>query len=128
MFIKMNTTSVRLSAFDIIVAQLEAATGQSLHDLEGSLRAAVPDAERYVEVPDLVLRVAALREDRVPTESSFMRLDMQRLSDEWESIEKGINGAIRFLDEEHIFDPASVAYCCGGPRSRLSLESDAPDA
>ena len=103
-FIKMNTTSVRLSAFDIVVAQLEAATGQSLHDLEGSLRAAVPDAERYVEVPDLVLRVAALREDRVPTESSFMRLNMQRLSNEWESIERGIDGAISFLDEEHIFD------------------------
>ena len=103
-FIKMNTTSVRLSAFDIIVAQLEAATGQSLHDLEGSLRSAVPDAGRYVEVPDLVLRVAALREGRAPTESSFMRLDMQRLSDEWESIERGVEGAISFLDEEHIFD------------------------
>ena len=103
-FIKMNTTSVRLSAFDIVVAQLEAATGQSLHDLEGSLRSAVPDAERYVEVPDLVLRVAALREDRTPTESSFMRLDMQRLSMEWEAIEWGVEGAISFLDEEHIFD------------------------
>ena len=103
-FIKMNTTSVRLSAFDIVVAQFEAATGQSLHDLEGSLRSAVPDAGRYVEVPDLVLRVAALREGRAPTESSFMRLDMQRLSDEWESIERGVEGAISFLDEEHIFD------------------------
>ena len=103
-FIKMNTTSVRLSAWDIVVAQLETAAGQSLHDLEGSLRSAVPEAERYVEIPDLVLRVAALREDRAPTESSFMRLDMQRLSNEWESIERGVEGAIGFLDEEHIYD------------------------
>ena len=103
-FIKMNTSSVRLSAFDIVVAQLEAATGQSLHDLEGSLRSAVPDAERYVEVPDLVLRVAALREDRPPTESSFMQLDLQRLSDEWEAIEQGIDGAVGFLEDERIFD------------------------
>jgi len=103
-FIKMNTTSIRLSAWDIVVAQLEAATGQSLHDLEGSLRSAVPHAERYVEVPDLVLRVAALREDRAPTESSFMRLDMERLSSEWEAIERGVDGAISFLDEEHVFD------------------------
>ena len=103
-FIKMNTTSVRLSAFDIVVAQMEAATGQSLHDLEGSLRSAVPDAERYGEVPDLVLRVAALREDRSPTEASIMRLDMQRLSNEWEQIVRGVEGAISFLDEEHIFD------------------------
>ena len=103
-FIKMNTSSVRLSAFDIVVAQLEAATGQSLHDLEGSLRAAVPDAERYVDVPDLVLRVAALREDRPPTESSFMQLDLQRLPNEWEAIERGIDGAVGFLEEERIFD------------------------
>lgn len=103
-FIKMNTTSVRLSAFDIVVAQMEAETGRSLHDLEGSLRSVAPEADRYVEVPDLVLRVAALREDRPPTEASFMRLDMQKLSVEWELIEKGVEGAIRFLGQEHIFD------------------------
>ena len=103
-FIKMNTSSVRLSAFDIVVAQMEGAAGQSLHDLEGSLRSVVPEAERYVEVPDLVLRVAALREDRSPTEASFMRLDMPRLSNDWELIVRGVEGAIGFLDEEHIFD------------------------
>ncbi|MCY4576379.1 MAG: DUF262 domain-containing protein [Chloroflexi bacterium] len=103
-FIQMNTTSVRLSAFDIVVAQLEAATGRSLHELEGSLRAAVPEAERYVNVSDLVLRVAALREDRTPTESSFMRLDLQRLANEWEAIERGVGGAIRFLIDERVYD------------------------
>lgn len=103
-FVKLNTTSVQLSAFDIIVAQFEGATGESLHDREGSLRATVPAAERYMPVSDLVLRVAALREDRPPTESSFMRLDMQRLLDEWEAITRGIDGAIAFLNEEHIFD------------------------
>ena len=103
-FIRMNTSSVRLSAFDIVVAQFEAAQGESLHDLEGMLRAAVPEAERYVHVPDLVLRVASLREDRPPTESSFLRLDLRRLSDEWEAIQRGINGAVKFLSEERIFD------------------------
>lgn len=103
-FIRMNTTSVRLSAFDIVVAQFEAATSQSLHDLEGLLRSAVPAAERYVQVPDLMLRVAALREDRPPTESSFRRLDLQRLSNEWEAIERGVDGAITFLEEEKVFD------------------------
>lgn len=103
-FIRMNTTAVKLSAFDIVVAQMEAATGQSLHDLEGSLRSAAPEAERYVEVPELVLRIAALREDRSPTVASFMRLDMQRLSNDWNQIVKGVEGAIGFLDEEHIFD------------------------
>ena len=103
-FIRMNTTLVRLSAFDIVVAQFEGSTGRSLHDLEGSLRSAIPAAERYVYVSDLVLRVAALREDRSPTESSFLRLDLPRISDEWDAIERGVDGAVRFLMEEHIFD------------------------
>ena len=103
-FIKMNTTSVQLSAFDIIVAQFEGATGQSLHDLEGSLRTVVPAAKRYMHISDLVLRVAALRDDRPPTEASFMRLDMQRLLDDWEAIERGVDGAIGFLEEERIYD------------------------
>lgn len=103
-FIKMNTSSVQLSAFDIIVAQFEARTGRSLHDLEGSLRSSVPAAERYVQVPDLVLRVAALREDRPPTDSSYLRLNEDRLLNEWEAIVRGVDGAISFLEEEHIFD------------------------
>ena len=103
-FIKMNTTSVQLSAFDIIVAQLEGETGRSLHDLEESLRAAVPTAERYLPISGLVLQVAALREGWSPTTASFRRLDVRRLSDEWEVIERGIDGATRFLSEERIFD------------------------
>ena len=103
-FIKMNTSSVRLSTYDIVVAQVEAATGQSLRDLEGGLRSAVPAAERYVDVSDLLLRVAALRQDRIPTVSSFLRLDLSRLTSEWDEIVCGVQGAVRFLEEERIFD------------------------
>ena len=103
-FIKMNTSSVRLTAFDIVVAQLESATGQSLHDLVASLRSVVPDAERYVEVSDLALQVAALREDRPPVDSSFLHLDLPRLGNEWSSIERGVKGAITFLGDERVFD------------------------
>ena len=103
-FIKMNTTSVQLTAFDIIVAQLEGETGKSLHDLEESLRTAVPAAERYLPISELVLRVAALREDRPPTTNSFTNLRVQRIWDEWEAIGRGVAGAIEFLSEERIFD------------------------
>ena len=103
-FILMNTTLVQLSAFDIAVAQLEAATGQSLHQLEASLRSAVPAVDRYVKVPRLVLQIAALRQNLPGTESSFKRLNMQKLSSEWKAIEKGTSGAIKFLEQEHIFD------------------------
>ena len=126
-FIKMNTTSVQLSAFDIIVAQLEAATNESLHDLEGSLRAAVPAAERYLSISDLVLRVAALREDRPPT---AVRLDVQKIWDEREEIERGIDGATRFLSEERIFDrdrlpTVAVVPVLASIWSRMPQELDA---
>ena len=103
-FIKMNTSSVRLSTYDIVVAQVEAATGQSLRDLEGGLRSAVPAAERYVDVSDLLLRVATLRQNRIPTVSSFLRLDLSRLTSEWDQIVDGVQGAVRFLEEERVFD------------------------
>ena len=103
-FIKMNTSSVRLSTYDIVVAQVEAATDKSLRDLEGGLLSSVPTATRYVDVSDLILRVAALREGRTPTTTSFMRLDFSRLTDEWDEIQLGIEGAIQFLEQERIFD------------------------
>lgn len=103
-FIKMNTTSVQLNAFDIAVAQMEAATGDSLHDLVDSIRSFVPAAERYLPLSDLVLRVAALREDRSPTEASFERLDLEKLSEQWSEIEEGVAGAVEFLTEEFVFD------------------------
>ena len=46
-FVKMNTSAVPLNAFDIIVAQFEARTGKSMHDLmlEVIWRHEPPDAE-----------------------------------------------------------------------------------
>lgn len=103
-FIKMNTSSVPLTTYDIVVAQVEATTGQSLRDLEGSLRSAVPAAERYVDTSDLLLRVAALRQNRIPTVSSFLRLDLSLLTSEWDQIVCGVKGAVRFLEDERVFD------------------------
>lgn len=103
-FIKMNTSAVRLTPFDIVVAQLEAATGESLHDLVDGLRAEAPAAERYVNIGDLVLNVASLREDRPPTQVSYQRLDLERVAREWDQITDGIKWAIGLLEEEHVFD------------------------
>ena len=47
-FVKMNTRSVPLTAFDIIVARVEGETGESLHDLVASLEGQVPGLNRYV--------------------------------------------------------------------------------
>lgn len=103
-FIKMNTSAVRLTPFDIIVAQLEAATGESLHDLLEDLRVEVPSAERYGDLGDLVLNVAALHENRLPGQVSYQRLDLNRIANEWDQIITGIQWAVDLLTEERIFD------------------------
>ncbi|MEK6328486.1 MAG: DUF262 domain-containing protein [Actinomycetota bacterium] len=103
-FIKMNTTFVRLTPFDIIVAQFEGRTGESLHDLVAKLVERVPALDRYMEPSDLILEVAALREDRAPTQASYLRLDLNRLLGDWEQITSGVAFAVEFLEEEHVFD------------------------
>lgn len=65
-FINMNTSSVKLSSYDIVVAQYEAATGESLHDQVAELGAAVPRLAFYREAENLLLDVAALRETGLP--------------------------------------------------------------
>ncbi|MFH5227863.1 GmrSD restriction endonuclease domain-containing protein, partial [Antrihabitans spumae] len=103
-FIKMNTSSVRLTAFDIIVAQLEAATDNSLHDLIDDLHTAVPGASRYTDLGNLVLNVAAMRSDRTPSQASYQQLDLQAVSAEWSEITAGIKWAVEILEEEHVYD------------------------
>lgn len=103
-FIKMNTSFVRLSSFDVIVAQFEEATGESLHDLVTQLVERVPALPLYMDPSDLILEVAALREDRPPTQASYQRIDLQRLFGEWETVVEGAEAAIEFLEQERIFD------------------------
>jgi len=103
-FIKMNTSAVRLTAFDIVVAQLEEATGQSLHDLVSTLQMRVPDAPAYRDLGNWVLDTAALREDRPPAQASYARLDLSRLESEWDELVEGIAWAVSVLEDERVFD------------------------
>lgn len=103
-FVRMNSSSVPLTPFDIVVAQVEAETGRPLRDLGDELHAAVPNLGAFIEPADLILNVAALREDRSPTQASAFRLSLSKLVDEWSEIQAGVKGAIGFLEEERIFD------------------------
>ncbi len=103
-FVEMNRSAVQLSAFDIIVARVEEATGESLHSLVQDIRTQVPLIDAYASAPELVLSIAALREDLPPTQASFQKLDLNRLVRQWDEIVGGIDFALNFLDEERIFD------------------------
>ena len=103
-FIKMNTSSVKLSTYDIVVALVEEETGKSLHEHVDALGAAVPRAADYADLPSLVLDVVALRQDRSPSQAGYRGIDYARMVNEWDSVENGIRGMVTFLEEESIFD------------------------
>jgi hypothetical protein len=103
-FIKMNTSSVHLSTYDIVVALVEEETGKSLHDHVDSLSVAVPRASEYADLPGLVLDMVALRQDRIPSQVGYRGINYAKMIEDWEIVVKGIEGMVRFLEEEAIFD------------------------
>ena len=111
-FVKLNTTLVRLTAFDILVAQLEAATGEPLHDLVVSLNSSVPEITYYTEPSNLVLSVDALLQDKPPNQRGYLDLDLKQFVDDWPKIVKGTKECVQFLEAEKIID-----------RERLPIES-----
>ena len=103
-FIKMNTSSVRLSTYDIVVALVEEETGKSLHEHVDTLAEAIPRASEYADLPSLVLDVVALRQDRIPSQAGYRGINYTKMIDEWDTLVKAIEGMVRFLEEEAIFD------------------------
>ena len=108
-FIKMNTSGIALSIFDIIVAQVEAGMSKSLHDLVANMRAACPMISEYYAAEDLVLYASALLQGRAPTNATYMAKDFgPRLLDTWEALLNGVQRTVAFLEEERIFDAARL--------------------
>ncbi|MDJ0607501.1 MAG: DUF262 domain-containing protein [Kiloniellales bacterium] len=107
-FIKLNTTAVKLSTFDIMVARFEDETGQSLRQLASQLCHQVPAIERYLTPEDLILSAAAMREGRAPTQANYERLDLKRLHDEWPELVAGVRWAVGCLEQENVFDEARL--------------------
>jgi hypothetical protein len=107
-FVKMNTQSVRLTAYDIIVAQTEEATGQSLHDLVRGLASTAPNLSEYDTPQDIILNVMSLLQDRVPNQTGYFGLDFRRMVDEWPLLVRGAQHAVDFLTQESVLDAARL--------------------
>lgn len=103
-FVKMNTSSVKLTTYDVIVALVEGETGKSLHEHVEELADACPRASEYADLPSLVLDLAALRQDRVPSQAGYQGIDYPRMVEEWPMIIQSVKGLIEFLEEERVFD------------------------
>lgn len=103
-FVKMNTRLVKLTAFDIIVAEIEGDTGESLHDLVAGLKGQVPGLARYADVEDVVLDIAALLQDRPIGKAGYFGVRWTEIVENWEFIVTGCRRATEFLEQERIPD------------------------
>ena len=103
-FINMNTNSKPLSAYDIIVAEVESVMGQSLHDLESGLQDQYPNIARYGEMSDLILTTSALLQGYPPNQRGAWDMDKQVLVENWPQLEKCLSEMARFIESEGIYD------------------------
>lgn len=103
-FINMNTNSKPLSLYDIIVAEVESVSEESLHKREASLREKCPHAARYGELRDLILSTSALLQDQLPNNRGMIDMDKKKLLDNWPTLERGLERMASFLDGQRVFD------------------------
>lgn len=108
-FIKMNTSAAPLSTYDIVVAQVEAGMGTSLHDLVADMRKACPAIASYYAPEDLSLYVTALLQGKPPLNTTYLSKDFgSQLLTRWDDLLRGSERAVAFLEEERIFDAARL--------------------
>lgn len=104
-FIQMNTSSSPLTPFDIVVAQIEAASGKSLHGYIEEIKKEVPNISRYNDSQDMVLAVAALISNKLPSKGTYLSSEFSSAFDgNWMTVKTGIKKAISFLMDEKILD------------------------
>ena len=129
-FIQMNTSSSPLTAYDIVVAQVEAGTGQSLHDLIDDVKKEAPFAENYLYPADWALAVGALLQGKTPTKAAYLETGFSEgLIKNWEEIKLGIRRATEFLHGQNIFDNQRLAtdvvlYPLAALWSKVSIGGD----
>jgi hypothetical protein len=104
-FLKMNTSAAPLTRYDIVVAQIEADMGESLHDLVGKVKQDCPTMSAYYSVEELVLYASALLQGRAPTNATYLSKDFgQQLLTNWDSLVSGVKRTASFLESEKVFD------------------------
>ena len=103
-FIETNRSSVRLSPYDLAVAQMEEKTSESLTekvvDLINDVQT-IKDLEN--DVGDLVLKAQCLLEGKKPTYGNYTKIDFQQLSSGWQQIIEGVKWTVEILGDMNIW-------------------------
>ncbi|HTV54694.1 MAG TPA: DUF262 domain-containing protein, partial [Terriglobia bacterium] len=107
-FINMNTNSQPLSLYDIIVAEVESVVGESLHDLQTSLKEHCPSAGHYGDLSDLILSTSALLQDKTPNARGEVEMDKAVMLANWAKLERGFDRMAKFLANNGVYDEARL--------------------
>lgn len=110
-FIQTNRSAVRLSHYELAVAQMETEISESLPAKIDDLTREVPNIESLEgsnPVGDLVLKVQCVLENKKPTYGNYRNLNFKKLQDNWSKIEEGMKWVTETLGELHIWDHARL--------------------
>jgi hypothetical protein len=108
-FINMNTNAKPLKAYDIVVAELENATGVRLREQLEVLNRDQPSLRRYFDdVGDAVLQVSALMQGKQPSQTGYYDFDYSRFVEDWKTMSDGLRRLTQLLAAEGILDSARV--------------------
>lgn len=103
-FVNMNTNAKPLKPYDIVVAELEGATGRRLKEMESALNRQMPRLKDYVSVDSAVLQTSALLQGKIPNQRGFFDMDYFEFIDNWEKLSRGLRRAIQLVETMQIFD------------------------
>jgi hypothetical protein len=103
-FVNMNTNAKPLSAYDIVVAELEGATGQRLKEMEADLDVELPRLGKYLSLDNAVLQTSALLQGKAPNQRGYFDMDYTVFVENWSKMMRGLRRAIETVESLRIFD------------------------
>lgn len=103
-FVNMNTNAKPLSAYDIVVAELEGATGKRLKEMEAELDAELPRLRHLLDLDNAVLQTSALLQGKVPSQRGFFDMDYTLFVANWDRMTRGLRRAVQTIESIRIFD------------------------
>lgn len=126
-FVNMNTNAKPLSAYDIVVAELEGATGKRLKEMEAELDAALPTLSHFLDLDTAVLQTSALLQGKMPSQRGYFDMDYSVFVENWEKMTRGLRRAVHAVESMHIFDGERLPSAIPMPVI-AALLADEPEA
>ena len=126
-FVNMNTNAKPLRPYDIIVAELEGATGMRLKEMEVELDQRLPRLHRFLALDSAVLQTSALLQGKDPSQRGFFDMDYRVFVDNWTRMVKGLDRAIHVMDSMRVFDGERLPSAIPFPVIAALLADEAED-